>query len=578
MPLFIPEDYTAKLAPETMEQAITYLKEIFPDMLARRLRLRRVTAPLFVLSGTGINDDLNGVERAVSFPIRDLGDRRAEVVHSLAKWKRMKLGTYKIAPGYGLYTDMNAIRADEELDNIHSLYVDQWDWERTMRPEERNLNFLKATVETIYEAMKAVEEEVYELYPHITPILPERITFLQAEELLQEFPALTPKEREQAAARKYGALFLIGIGGELSDGQRHDGRAPDYDDWSTPTEGGYKGLNGDIIVWNPVLESAFELSSMGIRVDAEALERLCRMSDAVTYEFENVPGDILIPLSEKYNIPQGYRPLYDSQDRVREKSNARDHGLRTPAFAAVDDEASLRAAVRELGLPAVLKTRTLGYDGHGQMVLRSEADIERALPLLSVPCILEEFIAFDSEASIVMVADRERVVSFPVGRNIHRDGILDLSIVPAAADAEVLERMKVQSERFMRDCGYEGILAIEYFIRGREIFFNEMAPRPHNSGHYTIEGCTTNQFRELVRYLVGEPLQEPRLVAPTVMKNILGQDLEAAREVEREHRPNVYVHIYGKTESRPKRKMGHITFVGMTGETYEKEWADRFVR
>ena len=233
MPLFIPEDYTAKLAPETMEQAITYLKEIFPDMLARRLRLRRVTAPLFVLSGTGINDDLNGVERAVSFPIRDLGDRRAEVVHSLAKWKRMKLGTYKIAPGYGLYTDMNAIRADEELDNIHSLYVDQWDWERTMRPEERNLNFLKATVETIYEAMKAVEEEVYELYPHITPILPERITFLQAEELLQEFPALTPKEREQAAARKYGALFLIGIGGELSDGQRHDGRAPDYDDWST---------------------------------------------------------------------------------------------------------------------------------------------------------------------------------------------------------------------------------------------------------------------------------------------------------------------------------------------------------
>ena len=273
MPLFIPEDYTAKLAPETMEQAITYLKEIFPDMLARRLRLRRVTAPLFVLSGTGINDDLNGVERAVSFPIRDLGDRRAEVVHSLAKWKRMKLGTYKIAPGYGLYTDMNAIRADEELDNIHSLYVDQWDWERTMRPEERNLNFLKATVETIYEAMKAVEEEVYELYPHITPILPERITFLQAEELLQEFPALTPKEREQAAARKYGALFLIGIGGELSDGQRHDGRAPDYDDWSTPTEGGYKGLNGDIIVWNPVLESAFELSSMGIRVDAEALER-----------------------------------------------------------------------------------------------------------------------------------------------------------------------------------------------------------------------------------------------------------------------------------------------------------------
>ncbi len=312
--------------------------------------------------------------------------------------------------------------------------------------------------------------------------------------------------------------------------------------------------------------------------DAAALERLCRQSDAVTYEFENVPGDILIPLCGKYNIPQGYKPLYDSQDRLREKTNARDHGLRTPGFAAVDDEASLRAAVRELGLPAVLKTRTLGYDGHGQLVLRSEADIERALPLLSVPCILEEFIPFDSEASIVMVADKEHVVSFPVGRNIHRDGILDLSIVPAAADAEVLARMKAQSERFMRSCGYEGILAIEYFIRGGEIYFNEMAPRPHNSGHYTIEGCTTNQFRELVRYLVGEPLQEPRLVAPTVMKNILGQDLEAARAVEREGRPDVCVHIYGKTESRPKRKMGHITFVGLTGEGYAREWADRFVR
>ena len=300
MPLFIPEDYTAKLAPETMEQAISYLKEIFPDMLARSLRLRRVTAPLFVLSGTGINDDRNGVERAVSFPILDLGDRRAEVVHSLAKWKRMKLGAYKIAPGYGLYTDMNAIRADEELDNIHSLYVDQWDWERTVRPEERNLDFLKGVVETIYKAMKAVEEEVYELYPHITPILPEQITFIQAEELLQEFPTLTPKEREQAAARKYGAIFLIGIGAELSNGERHDGRAPDYDDWSTPTEKGYKGLNGDIIVWNPVLESALELSSMGIRVDSEALERqlaICGCPERREMEFHRMLLEGRLPLS-----------------------------------------------------------------------------------------------------------------------------------------------------------------------------------------------------------------------------------------------------------------------------------------
>lgn len=312
--------------------------------------------------------------------------------------------------------------------------------------------------------------------------------------------------------------------------------------------------------------------------DAAALEELCRRSDVVTYEFENVPGEILIPLCEKYNIPQGYKPLYDSQDRLREKTNARDLGLRTPGFAAVDDEASLRAAVKELGLPAVLKTRTLGYDGHGQLVLKTEADIERALPLLAVPCILEEFVRFDSEASVVMVADEEQVVSFPVGRNIHRDGILDLCIVPAEADPLVLERMKCASERFMRDCGYRGILAIEYFIKGDEFYFNEMAPRPHNSGHYTIEGSTTNQFRELVRYLVGEGLQEPELIAPTVMKNILGQDLEAAEKVAAENRDGVYVHLYGKTESRPKRKMGHITFVGMDAEDYADEWAGRFVK
>ncbi len=312
--------------------------------------------------------------------------------------------------------------------------------------------------------------------------------------------------------------------------------------------------------------------------DPEAVEELCRRCDTVTYEFENVPGDILVPLCEKYDIPQGYKPLYDSQDRLREKTNAREHGLRTPRFAAVDDEASLRAAVVEIGLPAVLKTRTLGYDGHGQAVLRCEADLAKAAQLLGVPCILEEFVPFDYEASIVMVADRERVVSFPIGRNIHRDGILDLCIVPAEPDADVLDRMRAQSERFMRSCGYEGILAIEYFVRGGEIYFNEMAPRPHNSGHYTIEGSTTNQFRELVRYLVRQPLEEPRLVAPTVMKNILGQDLEAAQRVAAEQPENVYVHLYGKSESRPKRKMGHVTFVGMDAETYARDWAARFMK
>lgn len=311
--------------------------------------------------------------------------------------------------------------------------------------------------------------------------------------------------------------------------------------------------------------------------DAAALERLCRESDVVTYEFENVPGEVLVPLVERYNIPQGYKPLYDSQDRLREKRNARDHGLRTPGFEAVDDEASLRAAVARLGLPAVLKTRTLGYDGHGQAVLRSEEDIERALPLLAVPCILEEFVPFDFECSVVLVSDGERVVSFPVGRNVHRDGILDLCIVPAEADEELVGRIRSESERFMRDCGYRGILAIEYFVRDGAFYFNEMAPRPHNSGHYTIEGTTASQFRCLARYLAGMPLEEPRLVAPTVMKNILGRDLAAAGRIASRGCEGVFVHLYGKSESRPKRKMGHITFVGMTAREYEAEWADEFV-
>lgn len=300
MPLYIPQDYTAKLAPETMEQAITYLKTIFPDILAGSLRLRRVTAPLFVLSGTGINDDLTGVERAVSFPVKDMGDRRAEVVHSLAKWKRMKLAAYKIAPGYGLYTDMNAIRADEELDNIHSLYVDQWDWERTMTAEDRNVDFLNDTVRKIYGAMKEVEEEVYELFPHITPVLPDEITIVQSEDLLKEFPGMTPRERENEAARKYGAVFITGIGAALSDGKPHDGRAPDYDDWSTSTPGGYRGLNGDIIVWNQVLGNALELSSMGIRVDKAALERqlkICGCGERAGMEFHKSLLDGKLPLS-----------------------------------------------------------------------------------------------------------------------------------------------------------------------------------------------------------------------------------------------------------------------------------------
>jgi aspartate--ammonia ligase len=271
MALFIPNDYRPQLVPETMEQAIKMLKNVFQEELSRQLNLRRVTAPLFVLSGTGINDDLNGVENAVSFPVKSLGGRRAEVIHSLAKWKRMKLGAYGIPPGYGLYTDMNAIRSDEELGNLHSIYVDQWDWEQTITAKDRNLGFLMATVRKIYEAMKHMEQIVYKAYSHIYPVLPDEITFIHTEDLLEEFPSLTPRERETEATRKYGAIFLIGVGGPLANGEIHDGRAPDYDDWTTPTTAGHRGLNGDIILWNPVLKSAFELSSMGIRVDSETL-------------------------------------------------------------------------------------------------------------------------------------------------------------------------------------------------------------------------------------------------------------------------------------------------------------------
>lgn len=323
--------------------------------------------------------------------------------------------------------------------------------------------------------------------------------------------------------------------------------------------------------------------------DAAALEELCRRSDVVTYEFENVPGEVIVPLMERYNIPQGYKPLYDSQDRVREKSNARDNGLQTPRFAEVIDRESLLRGLFEIGYPCVFKTRTLGYDGHGQVVLRRPEDIAKTEPYWGTPAILEEFVPFDYEASIVMVSDGERIVSFPIGQNIHREGILDLCLVPAPKMSdEVRGRLVRQSEAFMCRCGYKGILAIEYFIRGEEIYFNEMAPRPHNSGHYTIEGCTTNQFRELCRFLLGLPLEEPKLVAPTVMKNILGEDLEAAEAIAREighgtdssqsrQEPGVYVHIYGKTVSKPKRKMGHITYVGMTPEQYDAEWRSRFV-
>ncbi|MCE1156100.1 MAG: aspartate--ammonia ligase, partial [Bacteroidales bacterium] len=236
--LIKPADYKPLLNLQQTELGIAKIKDFFQANLSAELRLRRITAPLFVLRGTGLNDDLNGVERAVNFPILDMGDVRAEVVHSLAKWKRVTLADYDIENGYGIYTDMNAIRADEELGNLHSLYVDQWDWERVMTAEERNIDFLKSIVERIYSTLLRTEYLVSESFPQIRPILPDTIHFIHAEELRAMYPDLTPKEREHAIAKEYGAVFIIGIGGVLGDGKKHDGRAPDYDDWTTP------GVNG----------------------------------------------------------------------------------------------------------------------------------------------------------------------------------------------------------------------------------------------------------------------------------------------------------------------------------------------
>jgi len=269
--LIKPTNYKPLLNLKQTEQGIKAIKEFFQQNLSTELRLRRVTAPLFVLKGTGINDDLNGVERPVTFPIKDLGEAQAEVVHSLAKWKRLTLAEYKIEPGYGIYTDMNAIRADEELGNLHSLYVDQWDWERVITKEDRNLDFLRSIVKRIYAAMQRTEFMVCETYPEIKPVLPNDLFFIHSEELRRLYPDKTPKEREDLITKEYKAVFIIGIGCKLGDGKEHDLRAPDYDDYTTIAENGFPGLNGDLLIYNDVLQRAFELSSMGIRVDKETL-------------------------------------------------------------------------------------------------------------------------------------------------------------------------------------------------------------------------------------------------------------------------------------------------------------------
>ena len=261
MHLIVPPNYNPVLDLRDTEIAIKLVKDFFEQELAKALNLTRVSAPIMVTPESGLNDNLNGVERPVSFDVKETG-RTAEIVHSLAKWKRQALKTYGFSVGEGLYTDMNAIRRDEETDNIHSIFVDQWDWERIMAPSERNESFLKEIVRRIYLTLRKTEGFVCAHYPHIKPELPDEISFVTTQELEDRYPDLSPKEREYRAARQYGAVFLMQVGGQLRSGQIHDGRAPDYDDWS---------LNGDILLYDPLLDISLEVSSMGIRVDPETL-------------------------------------------------------------------------------------------------------------------------------------------------------------------------------------------------------------------------------------------------------------------------------------------------------------------
>ena len=269
--LFVPENYTPVIDYMESQRAIKKIKDFFQQELAYGLKLRRVSAPLFVAPETGLNDNLNGVERTVSFTVKDMGEKQVEIVQSLAKWKRMALGRYKFEPGTGHYTDMNAIRRDEELDNLHSIYVDQWDWEKVITKEERTEEYLDEVIVTLYNCIKNLNDYVNRLYTNLKTDLPNEIFMITSQELEDMYPGMTGKEREDAITREKRAVFIKKIGGKLKSGEPHDGRAPDYDDWE---------LNGDILLWNDILDRSFEISSMGIRVDEEAMDRQLNLANA----------------------------------------------------------------------------------------------------------------------------------------------------------------------------------------------------------------------------------------------------------------------------------------------------------
>ncbi len=295
------------------QEEISFVKNTFTQYLKDKLEIVEVQGPILSRVGDGMQDNLSGVENAVTVNVKLIPDATYEVVHSLAKWKRHTLARFGFNEGEGLFVHMKALRPDEDsLDPIHSVYVDQWDWEKVIPDGRRNLAYLKETVEQIYKAIRLTELAVEARYD-IESVLPKKITFIHTEDLVKNFPDLTPKERENVVAKEYGAVFLIGIGGELADGKPHDGRAPDYDDWTSPSEAGYKGLNGDILVWNEALGSAFELSSMGIRVDEDALKRQVAITgdeDRLEFDWHRALLNGLFPLSIGGGIGQSRLAMF----------------------------------------------------------------------------------------------------------------------------------------------------------------------------------------------------------------------------------------------------------------------------
>ena len=325
---------------------------------------------------------------------------------------------------------------------------------------------------------------------------------------------------------------------------------------------------------NPKCSASFVCDDIVVAAydDIKGLKKLGDASDVITYEFENVPSEQLKYILNTYNIPQGIQPLFDSQNRIREKENAKKHGLKTPKFKAVNSLDDLNEGIKEIGLPCVYKTTTLGYDGHGQVLIKTTDDIDKVKPFLSGEGILEEFIKYDFETSVIMVRSKDKTIAFPMGINKHKRGILDEVFVDKQLD--VFEKIKSDAMKFMESANYYGILCIEIFVKGNDYYFNEMAPRPHNSGHYTIEGCTTNQYRELARFLLEMPLEEPKLKSPTVMKNILGFDYENMKKLN--DNEDIHIHDYFKSDVREKRKMAHITFTNTTKDEYIQKYKKLF--